>query len=47
MVKKEVVVSCLDKTSKEKIETEREKWVLDTEIPLFKGEGREYIERLR
>ncbi len=45
-IKKAVLVSCLDKTSKEKIEVEREKWVIDTEIPLFKGEGREYIERL-
>ena len=21
-------------------------WVIDTEIPIFKGEGREYIDRL-
>lgn len=24
----------------------RTKWVIDTEIPIFKGEGREYIDRL-
>ena len=26
--------------------TERPHWEIDTEIPIFKGEGREYIERL-
>lgn len=25
---------------------ERTEWVIDTEIPIFKGEGREYIEKL-
>ena len=24
----------------------RTEWVIDTEIPIFKGEGREYIDRL-
>lgn len=26
--------------------TERPHWIIDTEIPIFKGEGREYIEKL-
>lgn len=26
--------------------TIRSKWIIDTEIPIFKGEGREYIEKL-
>ena len=24
----------------------RTRWIIDTEIPIFKGEGREYIEKL-
>ena len=28
------------------IMTIRSKWIVDTEIPIFKGEGREYIEKL-
>ena len=27
-------------------QTIRSKWIIDTEIPIFKGEGRQYIERL-
>lgn len=26
--------------------TERSRWIIDREIPIFKGEGREYVERL-
>ena len=26
--------------------TERSRWIIDKEIPIFKGEGREYVERL-
>ena len=27
-------------------ETGRSKWIIDTEIPIFKGEGRKYIDNL-
>ena len=27
-------------------ENGRAKWIVDTEIPIFRGEGREYVERL-
>ena len=31
---------------KRKILIIRTRWVIDTEIPIFKGEGRDYIDRL-
>lgn len=27
-------------------ETGRNEWIIDTEIPIFKGEGRDYIDKL-
>ena len=47
-VRREVVVDMKDKVSDEillQIIT-RPQWVVDTEIPMFKGEGRDYIEQL-
>ena len=35
----------LGKTGKILCITERGNWVIDYDIPIFKGEGREYIER--
>lgn len=38
--------TCVIKKKPEGTETEHSNWVIDTEIPIFKGEGREYIEVL-
>lgn len=47
-IRKQVIVDMKDKVSDEILlqVTVRPKWVIDTEIPLFKGEGRKYIEEL-
>lgn len=42
-IRKQVIVDMKDKVSDE---ITRPKWIIDTEIPLFKGEGRKYIEEL-
>ena len=42
-IRKQVIIDMKDKVSDE---ITRPKWVIDTEIPLFKGEGRKYIEEL-
>ena len=47
-VKSEVTVTCATEENGE-VKTwaaERPHWVIDKEIPIFKGEGREYIEKL-
>lgn len=36
----------LDRTAIDENAIKRTKWIIDTEIPIFKGEGREYIDRL-
>jgi tRNA(His) 5'-end guanylyltransferase len=47
-IRKEVVVDMKDKVSDEILlqVTTRSKWVIDTEIPMFKGEDRNYIDKL-
>lgn len=47
-IRKEVVIDMKDKVSDEILLqiTTRPKWVIDTEIPMFKGEGRKYIDSL-
>ena len=35
-----------NKNEKGYSEVERTRWIIDKEIPIFKGEGREYIEKL-
>ena len=36
----------LDRTAIDENAIKRTEWVIDTDIPIFKGEGREYIDRL-
>lgn len=38
--------SCCIRKTEEVNGVERSKWVIDKEIPIFKGEGREYVEKL-
>ena len=38
--------SCCVKEKYEKHDVERSKWIIDKDIPIFKGDGREYIEKL-
>jgi hypothetical protein len=39
---------CSDPYTDEEVETGtwRSRWIIDKDIPIFKGEGREYIEKL-
>jgi hypothetical protein len=45
---KEVIVDMKDKVSDKILlqVTTRPKWIIDTEIPMFKGEDRKYIDKL-
>jgi tRNA(His) 5'-end guanylyltransferase len=47
-IRKEVIVDMKDKVSDEILlqVTTRPKWIIDTEIPMFKGEDRKYIDKL-
>ena len=36
----------LDKSAVDENAVKRSEWIIDTEIPIFKGEGREYIDKL-